>query len=303
MNAPNDDLDLRVAEYRINGFTVFENALPVELVDALHAAFMPLLEAVRARNSRELSGDLATGRGRLGYPNRYTVDLPWQVPFSDPAIYEHPALLAFMDRYWGASDYQFTGYTSNNPYPDSTYQRWHRDMALTTPHIGIQTCDTVSAKIPLVDTFEENGSFEILPGTQYLADPSLQGQLQRRARGGRLQAQAAEPEEGLGLDAGPAAAAPRYAQPVRPRAPGAVPGLHAPVVLLRPLRRDDPRRFRAGLSAWQGAAGLGADYRRRAGLGGLKHRGHCAPHSGAQQDSHFQTGPSMASKSRSAASI
>ena len=33
----------------------------------------------------------------------------------------------------------------------------------------------MSAKIPLVDTFEENGSFEILPGTQYLADPSLQG--------------------------------------------------------------------------------------------------------------------------------
>ena len=174
MTAPHDDLDLRIAEYRINGFTVFEDAIPVELVDALHEAFMPLLEAVRARNSRELSGDLATGRGRLGYPNRYTVDLPWTEPFSDPAIYEHPALLAFMDRYWGASDYQFTGYTSNNPYPDSTYQRWHRDMALTTPHVGIQTCDTVSAKIPLVDTFEENGSFEILPGTQYLADPGLQ---------------------------------------------------------------------------------------------------------------------------------
>ena len=155
MTAPHNDLDLRIAEYRINGFTVFEDAIPVELVDALHEAFMPLLEAVRARNSQELSGDLATGRGRLGYPNRYTVDLPWTEPFSDPAIYEHPALLAFMDRYWGASDYQFTGYTSNNPYPDSTYQRWHRDMALTTPHIGIQTCDTVSAKIPLVDTFEE----------------------------------------------------------------------------------------------------------------------------------------------------
>lgn len=175
MSAPHDDLDLRVAEYRINGFTVFENALPEELVDALHEAFMPLLEAVRARNSRELSGDLATGRGRLGYPNRYTVDLPWAMPFSDPAVYAHPTVLEFMDRYWGVSDYQLTGYTSNNPYPDSTYQRWHRDMALTTPHIGTQTCDTVSAKIPLVDTFEENGSFEILPGTQYLADPGLQG--------------------------------------------------------------------------------------------------------------------------------
>ena len=66
MTAPHDDLDLRIAEYRINGFTVFEDAIPVELVDALHKAFMPLLEAVRARNSQELSGDLATGRGRPG---------------------------------------------------------------------------------------------------------------------------------------------------------------------------------------------------------------------------------------------
>ena len=244
MSAPHDELDLRVAEYRINGFTVFENALPEELVDALHEGFMPLLEAVRARNSRELSGDLATGRGRLGYPNRYTVDLPWAMPFSDPAVYAHPTVLAFMDRYWGVSDYQLTGYTSNNPYPDSTYQRWHRDMALTTPHIGTQTCDTVSAKIPLVDTFEENGSFEILPGTQYLADPSLQGQLQRRTRGGRLQAQAAQPQEGLDLDAGPTSTASRHAQPLRPRAPGAMPGLHAPLVLLRPLGRDDRRPVR-----------------------------------------------------------
>jgi len=183
----NGDMDLQVGEFRINGFTVFENAIPVDLVDELRAAFDPLLNAVRNRNSSELSGDLYMGRGRLGYPNRYSVEVPWAHPFSSPDIYEHPTLLAFMDQYWGASDYQFTGYTSNNPYPDSGYQRWHRDMPLTTPHIGLQTCDTVSAKIPLVDTFEENGSFEILPGTQYLADPSMQMRYQEIIEAGDFQ--------------------------------------------------------------------------------------------------------------------
>ena len=42
------------------------------------------------------------------------------------------------------------------------------------PHVGLEVCPHFGIKFPLVDTYEENGSFEILPATQYLADPELE---------------------------------------------------------------------------------------------------------------------------------
>jgi ectoine hydroxylase-related dioxygenase (phytanoyl-CoA dioxygenase family) len=168
------DVALKVAEFKINGYTLFENLIPPEKVDRIREAFMPLLEEVRRRGDPVQRGDVRTGLGRLQNVNRYTVEVPWQSPFSDPEIYEHPALLEFLDRYWGTTDYQITLYSSNNPYPGSEYQKWHRDNALLTPHVGLPIFPHFGVKFPLVDTFEENGSFEILPGTQYLADVELE---------------------------------------------------------------------------------------------------------------------------------
>ena len=47
-------------------------------------------------------------------------------------------------------------------------------MHLVTPHVGLPTCPHFGVKFPLVDTNEENGSFEVMPGTQYLADPDME---------------------------------------------------------------------------------------------------------------------------------
>ncbi len=180
---PNYDLDLKLAELKINGYITFEDLIPVETIDRIREAFLPFLETVKAHRDPASgvkvhgnSDDRLVVEGRLGQVNRYTMYVPWEPPFADPEIYENPALLAFLDRYWGRSDYLITCYHSNNPYPGSEYQHWHRDAGISklVPHVGLEVCPHFGVKFPLVDTFEENGSFEVLPSTQYLADPELE---------------------------------------------------------------------------------------------------------------------------------
>ena len=38
------DLDLKLAELRINGYALFEDLLPVEKIDQIREAFLPFLE-------------------------------------------------------------------------------------------------------------------------------------------------------------------------------------------------------------------------------------------------------------------
>ena len=96
------DLDLKLAEFRINGYVLFEDMIPHEIIDRIAVAFMPLLEQVRERET-ELSnvenGDLESGLGRQQLKNRYTMTVPWRYPFTDPAVFEHPVILEFLDRY------------------------------------------------------------------------------------------------------------------------------------------------------------------------------------------------------------
>ena len=177
------DIDMKLAELRINGYAVFEDLIPVEKIDRIREAFLPYLEAVRTHSDPAGGVDLHARsdnrivvEGRLQVVNRYTLYVPWEQPFADPEIYENPVLLEFLDRYWGTEDYRITCYHSNNPYPGSEFQRWHRDAGISkmVPHVGLEVCPHFGVKFPLVDTYEENGSFEILPSTQYLADPAME---------------------------------------------------------------------------------------------------------------------------------
>ena len=100
---------------------------------------------------------------------RYNVRVPFERPFVDPAIFEHPALVDFSKKALGP-DYVWAHFDSNIPLPGCDYQNWHRDVNLPFP--GIMTPSfTVGVKFPLVDTNEQNGSIEVLPGTQYVQTP------------------------------------------------------------------------------------------------------------------------------------
>ena len=62
-------IDQLVQEFLINGYVVFEDFIPSRKAEDLHGTLLPMLEKVRASNSRVLSGDLATGRGRVTEPS------------------------------------------------------------------------------------------------------------------------------------------------------------------------------------------------------------------------------------------
>ena len=41
--------------------------------------------------------------------------------------------------------------------------------------MGLNTCPILGVKFPLVETSKLNGSIEVLPSTQYISDPDLEG--------------------------------------------------------------------------------------------------------------------------------
>ena len=173
------DFDLKIAEFRINGYTVLEDVLSVDTVDRIREAFMPMLEHVKEREpgiADKEWGDLRTGFGRQQNINRYTLTIPWVPPFADPEVYENPVILEFLKRYWDRDDFYIQCFHSNNPYPGCEFQHWHRDtrLAREIPHVGLDTCPTLGIKFPLVDTSKENGSIEVLPSTQYVANADLE---------------------------------------------------------------------------------------------------------------------------------
>ena len=81
-------------------------------------------------------------------------------------------ILEFLERYWGDADFRISCYHSNTPDPGAQYQHWHRDANThgidRGGNVTMQNCPHFGIKIPLVDTTEENGSFEVVPGSQYL---------------------------------------------------------------------------------------------------------------------------------------
>ena len=156
------DIDQKMQEWRINGFVVFEDMIPHEKIDRIREAWIPVRD-----EDIERQGD---------YPfrgfRRYNVRVPFTRPFVDPEIFEHPALVAFLDRAMGP-DYVWSHFDSNIPLPGTDYQTWHRDGQVAL-YPGVKTpALAVGVKFPLVDTNEENGSFEVMPGTQYIADEDL----------------------------------------------------------------------------------------------------------------------------------
>ena len=160
------DIDQLMQEWRINGFAVFEDFIPVEKIDRILEAWGPIRDL-----DIERQGEYPV-RGRF----RYNVRVPFERPFVDPEIFEHPALVEFLERALGP-DYVWSHFDSNIPLPDTDYQRWHRDGAPTVAPGLMMKAFTVGVKFPLVDTSEENGSFEVIPCTQYIADEDLRTDL------------------------------------------------------------------------------------------------------------------------------
>ncbi len=155
---PKYDIGQLMQEWQINGFVVFEDLIRWETIDRIREAWMPIRDRDIQRQGKDPS---------RGY-HRYNVRVPFERPFVDPEIFEHLALVEFLERVLGP-DYVWSHFDSNIPLPGTDYQKWHRDGYSKTISPGVMApAFQVGVKFPLVDTNEENGSIEIIPGTHYV---------------------------------------------------------------------------------------------------------------------------------------
>ena len=136
------DIDQMMEEWRINGFVVFDDLIPTEIIDRILEAWIPIRDRDIERQGKYPP---------RGY-HRYNVRVPFKRPFVDPVIFEHPALVAF----WNVSLVQITsGHTSTQIYrcreqiisggtgmakhPFSRELRHQRSLSVSNFHSLIQT--------------------------------------------------------------------------------------------------------------------------------------------------------------------
>ncbi len=155
------DTDQLIEEFKINGFIVIEDFIPTDILGRIYEAWLPIRD-----REIERQGD-NPNRG----PDRYAIDIPLVLPFVDPEIFDHPALVKLFESVLG-EDYIFQDYSSLTPFPGAVYQRWHRDLEPLFPGMMTPTI-RVALRIPLVSSTEENGSIEVLPGSHYIADKEV----------------------------------------------------------------------------------------------------------------------------------
>ncbi len=110
---------------------------------------------------------------------RYYLTLPWVAPFADQAVFANPSILGVLNRVF-AQEYVLVQMGADVPVRGSDYQETHRDFRpLFTDHL-VTPLYAVAVNIPLVDVTEENGAFQMAPGTHVL--PRAEG-LARLASG------------------------------------------------------------------------------------------------------------------------
>jgi len=156
MALSDEQVQFMTDQIRVNGYTIVEDALPLELIDRLRERFDVLLDERRRADP--------PNRGA----NRYQMFLPFEPPFADTMVYEHPAVMQIVERLMGP-DCICTYLASDTPLPGADYQQVHSDTRLLFPETTLSLpCYGLVANVPLVDATEENGSMEVWPGGTHL---------------------------------------------------------------------------------------------------------------------------------------
>ena len=72
------DFDLSIAEFRINGYAVLEDVFSVSTADRIRAAFLPMLEHIRKRETGIADREWGGLGNRLRPPNRMSTARRWR---------------------------------------------------------------------------------------------------------------------------------------------------------------------------------------------------------------------------------
>lgn len=150
-------------EFKLNGFIMFRNLLPADLIDAMNEQFKEFLslEVEVAERGQPLSG-----RGE----NRFAVNVGGLVekmggPLNDPRARHNPLVEMLVGKI--LDQWRYSKLIVETPLKGSDYMTWHGDMVREdlSKLGGLKRTTQLKLHIPLVDVTEENGAIEIIPGS------------------------------------------------------------------------------------------------------------------------------------------
>ncbi|MBO7742759.1 phytanoyl-CoA dioxygenase family protein [Paenibacillus sp. MWE-103] len=151
-----EKLAIAVEQVKANGYIVLDKVYGDEQMAELRGSFDPLFDEYIER------------RGYNTGTNRAQMHLPFQAPFNDPSILEHPIAMAIIDGVLGPYS-KISYFASDTPMPGSDYQAVHCDINPLFPELSVPLPPfSLVLNIPLVDTTEENGPLEVWPGGTHL---------------------------------------------------------------------------------------------------------------------------------------
>lgn len=150
-------------ELGLNGFVIFRNLLPLDLVQAMQEQFQPLC---RGEIARLEGGDTTALRGR----NRLSFDIAPYVdrlkgPLDDDRYRRNPVIEELVTAVLGRWRYGVT--KAECPLKDAEMMAWHPDVPnddRRDPAKPIRP-ERLTFNVPLVDINDSNGPMEVIPGS------------------------------------------------------------------------------------------------------------------------------------------
>jgi ectoine hydroxylase-related dioxygenase (phytanoyl-CoA dioxygenase family) len=157
-----------VEQVRLTGYVFFENVLPQDLVDEMHAAFLKIFYEKSNTSPEETEVNSAHFR-----KNRTRLFLPFEEPFIVPQVLTSPFILPIIEEILG-KDCVATYLAVDAPLPGSDYQAVHSDTLPFYPELAINLPPAgLTMNVALVDVTEDNGPMEVWPTGTHLTPENL----------------------------------------------------------------------------------------------------------------------------------
>ncbi len=157
----NEQKDLWLYELGLNGFILFRNLLPLDLVQDMFDQIQPLYLGELARVK---AGDSTSLRGR----NRMSFDIKGYVdrlkgPLDDQRFRRNPIIEELVGTTLGPWRYGVT--KAECPFEDAGTMAWHPDTPSTGDPSGPVRITRMTFNVPLVDVNDASGPMEVIPGS------------------------------------------------------------------------------------------------------------------------------------------
>ncbi|SEO94441.1 phytanoyl-CoA dioxygenase family protein [Paenibacillus sp. OV219] len=169
-----ETLEIAANLVKINGYVIIESVVPQAKVTELFTAFKKAMDWFIEKHGHDV---YLKKKGFNEGTNHLGIFLPFEAPFNDSLVIEHPFAMAIIDKVLGP-EYSVTLFSSNTSLPGGQKtQPVHADYGARFGdqcQVSLPITDLVF-NIPLVDVHDGNGPMEIWPGGTHLMPDSWYG--------------------------------------------------------------------------------------------------------------------------------